>query len=122
MGGLGDPLANGRSGFGFGAHDGAVAVEFLVELPDSLPDLPFLCFLVGVGLGGIGKLGASVVEVLIGEQLGQRTSTTGLGRLSARPTTFLGLPDAGCGTVEKWVEKRCHDSERFVERQRRVQE
>ncbi|MGC2241190.1 MAG: hypothetical protein WA726_10160 [Acidimicrobiia bacterium] len=68
--GLGDPLGNGRGGFRFGAHDGAVAVEFLVELVDPLPDLALLCFLVGVGLGGSSELGAGVVEVLVGEQFG----------------------------------------------------
>jgi hypothetical protein len=68
--GFGDPLADGGGGFGFGADDGAVAVELLVELADPVPDLPFLCLLVGVGLGGPGELGAGVVEVLVGEQLG----------------------------------------------------
>ncbi|MEX0797453.1 MAG: hypothetical protein WD274_12245 [Acidimicrobiia bacterium] len=68
--GLGDPLADGQRGFGFGADDGAVAVELLIELSDSLTSLPLLCFLVGVRLGGIGELGAGVVEVLVGEQFG----------------------------------------------------
>jgi len=58
--GFGDPLADGRGGLWFGAHDGAEAAEFLVELADPLPDLPLLCLVIGVGLRGVGKLGAGI--------------------------------------------------------------
>ena len=53
-----------RGGFGFGADDCAVGVELLVELAEPVPNLALLSFLVGVGLGGSGELGARVVEVL----------------------------------------------------------
>jgi hypothetical protein len=36
--GLCYPLADGRGGLGFGADDDAVAVEFLVEFADPVPD------------------------------------------------------------------------------------
>lgn len=48
----------------------AIAVELLVEHPDAVSDLLLACFLVGVGLSGVGEFGAGVVEVVFGEELG----------------------------------------------------
>jgi len=60
-------------GFGFGAHDGAVTVEFFVDLADPLSGLLLSGFFVGVGMGCVGEGLAGAVEVVVGEQPGMPT-------------------------------------------------